>query len=181
MARTNSRTTNADLVARARDGDTGCFCQLVSRVTARAFRIAVAILENTYDAEDAVQASMIDALRQVRNLRNSDSFDSWFIRIVVNRATDILRTRIRDRERSVVLADAHPLRARAVDTELHMDVREAVRQLPHNHRCVIRLYYAAQVPIAQIADMLGKPEGTVRRWLSEAYTMLRKTLGPLED
>jgi RNA polymerase sigma-70 factor (ECF subfamily) len=79
------------------------------------------------------------------------------------------------------MTDAPPLRARSVDAELEMDVREAVRHLPPNYRCVIRLYYAAEVPIAQIADMLGKPEGTVRRWLSEAYTVLRKTLGPLED
>ena len=169
------------LIEKAKNGDEDSFAQLLSLVAPRAFRAAVAILRDPQEAEDAVQEGSIVAFRKMNKLRDEQAFASWFLHIVVNKAIDLLRKRKREQDRMAALSTSADFRGsmERIDKETVMDIIQAVEQLPINQRSVIQLYYAGGYTTPQIAKMIGRPEGTVRRFLSEAYKTLRTSLGPL--
>ena len=55
-------------------------------------------------------------------------------------------------------------------------VRDLIRQLPERQRLAVLLHYYGGLSLVEVADHLGKPEGTVRRWLAEGRATLRAQL-----
>lgn len=170
----------ATLVRSARNGEESDFAQLIKLAAPRAFRAAVAILRDPQEAEDAVQEGAIVAYKSMSQLRDGEAFATWFLHIVVNKAIDLLRKRRREQERFDALTKTAKYRGgrERLDKETVMDIVQAVDQLPVNHKTVINLYYAGGYTTPEIAKLIDRPEGTVRRFLSEAYRMLREALGP---
>ncbi len=170
----------SDLVRRATAGDTDSFTELLLLFAPRAFRAAAAILGEPQEAEDAVQEGSIVAFQKIGQLRDGEAFGSWFMHIVVSKAIDLLRKRKREQNRVAALSTSpnYQNATPQTDHETAMDIVQAVEQLPVKHRTVIRLYYGAGHTTPEIARMLDRPEGTVRRLLSEAYKMLRPLLEP---
>lgn len=172
-----------ELVRQARAGDRASFAHLFQRHTRRVFRIAVAILQNQSDADDVVQETFLAAFRGIRHLKKEESFNSWLGRIAVNKARDLSRQR--QRQRRVTSYEAHtpsPEKMAVQDnsvagSEQAMDVRRAIDRLPEMHRVVVLLYYGEEMTTEEVARTLGRPPGTVRRILSEAYQRLRRELG----
>lgn len=81
------------LVVRAQEGDAAAFGVLVHRHQRTLYGLAVRILGNTADAEDAVQESFIAAWRRLPEFRGSAAFSSWMYRIVTNRCLNLARSR----------------------------------------------------------------------------------------
>lgn len=169
-----------DLVRRAKASDGECFSLLVKSHTTRAYRIAFALLKNRSDAEDAVQESFITAYRCIKKLEKDDSFGAWLARIVTSRAYDIMRKRKRDK-----LVDTGedsemgqmPSQTDSPETvELSFNLRWAIDHLPEIHRLVILLHYAEGATTDEIAHIMKRPPGTVRRILSESYRLMRPYL-----
>ncbi|MFQ5872262.1 MAG: RNA polymerase sigma factor, partial [Dehalococcoidia bacterium] len=159
--------SEVSLVQRAKDGDAACFGELFEIHASRTFGAAVSILGNQQDAEEVVQEAAIEAFRSIRQLRADEAFGAWFTRIVVNKAIDRLRRRQREQRRTVSLTELDPP-ALSGDVEGRMDVANAVAQLPPEHQAIIRLYYTEGYRTPEIARLLDKAEGTIRRQLSEA-------------
>jgi RNA polymerase sigma-70 factor (ECF subfamily) len=74
------------LVARVLEGDRRCFELLVRRHERRVFRVALAVLGNIEDAEDAMQETFIKAFRHLDQFRAESRFTTWLTRIAVNEA-----------------------------------------------------------------------------------------------
>ena len=170
------------LVRRAKTGDGECFAQLVRNHTTRVYRIAFALLQDGSDAEDAVQEAFITAYRSIKKLEKDEAFGSWLARIVTTRAYDIIRKRQHGKK---VSPDQNPLPdveelPSPVDsikaTELSLDLHQAIERLPEAHRLVVLLRYAEDATTDEIAYILGRPAGTVRRMLSESYRLMRHYL-----
>lgn len=81
------------LVVRAQEGDTRAFEVLVRRYQRQLYRLAVRMLGNSSDADDAVQDAFVAAWRQLSGFRGDAAFSSWMYRIVTNRCLKLLRTR----------------------------------------------------------------------------------------
>jgi len=81
------------LVVRAQEGDTPAFAVLVRRYQRPLYRLAVRLLGNHSDAEEAVQDAFVTAWRQLSGFRGDAAFSSWMYRIVTNRCLQMLRTR----------------------------------------------------------------------------------------
>lgn len=81
------------LVVRAQEGDTRSFAALVRRHQRPLFRLAVRLLGNRSDAEDALQEAFVAAWRRLGGFRGQAAFSSWMYRIVTNRCLTLLRTR----------------------------------------------------------------------------------------
>ncbi|MGZ6345812.1 MAG: RNA polymerase sigma factor, partial [Candidatus Limnocylindrales bacterium] len=73
-----------DLVERARAGDRDAFEALVRSKVGTLYHLAVAILGQPTDADDATQEAFITAWRRLEDLRDLDRFDAWLTRILVN-------------------------------------------------------------------------------------------------
>lgn len=140
----------------------------------RAHAAAYAVLRNRQDAEDAVQAAVILAMKNVSGLRNPDAFQPWVLRIVANQARGALR-----RRRTVPFDESVQLAAEdRSDIDQTIDLHDAVARLPDAHRAAVLLHYFAGLSTKEVAARLNRPAGTIRRILSEAYWILERHLGP---
>lgn len=92
---------DAQLVARSKAGDYSAFEQLVIRHERRIYGLAVSILRNREDAEEAVQKSFLSALEHIQSFRGDSAFAGWLSRIAANAAVETLRKR----KNQVELAD----------------------------------------------------------------------------
>ncbi len=81
------------LTARAAEGDQDAFAVLVTRHAPRLVRLAVRLLGDKAEAEDAVQESFINAWRRLPDFRGHSAFGTWMYRVVTNRCLNALRAR----------------------------------------------------------------------------------------
>jgi len=171
--------TDGQLVARTLGGDRAAFGFLVERYAASVRRVALAVLGDPDDADDAAQDALLAALTNLRQYDAARPFGPWLMRVVANAATDRRRRRrVRHTEpldprlaAGGVAPDAETQR-RALGQRL----REALAQLPERRRIAVVLFDVEGYSHAEIAHVLGIPEGTVRSEVFHARRALRPLL-----
>jgi RNA polymerase sigma-70 factor (ECF subfamily) len=123
------------------------------------------------EAQDVVQEAFARALARPQGLSDVDTPEAWLRTVAINvvrrrwRRRQILDTILRrDRPvRQVIAAAPGPERA---------DVRDALTALPRVYREVIVLHYLADLPVYEVAELLGVPVGTVKSRLSRGRAAL---------
>jgi RNA polymerase sigma-70 factor (sigma-E family) len=136
---------------------------------------------NPKDAEDLVQETLLRVARRWNRVRVMDHPAAYARRILVNLVLHDAdrrsrqRTELQPHERAAGVADENAARAlRAVD-----DLAEfcwALAQLPARQRAVLVLRYWSDLPVAEVADILGCSEGTVTSTASRAAARLAEVL-----
>jgi RNA polymerase sigma-70 factor (ECF subfamily) len=81
--------TDAELLARLRNGDEAAFVTLVSRYNPSLLRVARAYVPNSDLAEDAVQEAWIGVLRGLEKFEGRSSVKTWIFRVLINRARTV--------------------------------------------------------------------------------------------
>lgn len=167
------------LAARAQAGDRDAFGELVSRYAGQARRVALAVLGNPEDADDAAQDGLLSALRNIDRYDPGRPFGPWLMRIVANAAAD-RRRRLKVRrtdELSPVTASADPSPAVVTDRRAFGEaLRHALDELPERQRTAVVLFDVEGYSHAEIAGILGIPAGTVRSDVFHARRALRERL-----
>src|SRR5208283_2824716 len=87
------------LVARAKQGDTTAFEQLVRQYERQIFRVAHHITQNREDAEDITQDAFFKAYEKLDQFQGNSKFSTWLVRIAVNES--LMRLRKRKTSRTV--------------------------------------------------------------------------------
>ena len=82
-----------NLVQRCQQGELAAFSELFEQQETAVYRLALTILQNEQDAEDAVQDVFLRIFEQIKNYRGQSSFRTWLTAIVVNSCRDKLRRR----------------------------------------------------------------------------------------
>jgi RNA polymerase sigma-70 factor, ECF subfamily len=170
------------LVARAQAGDQVAFTRLISERQHEMYRTAWAILRNDQDALDATQDACLAAWRELPSLRDPARFDAWLMRSLVNRCRTALRSRKRVSVREIHLEPIGGPElasgARDIDESFANSdaIRSAFGRLNADQRMYLVLHYVEHRPVAEIAAIVGAPEGTVKWRLSEARRALEKRL-----
>jgi RNA polymerase sigma-70 factor (ECF subfamily) len=90
-----AQPTDADLVSRAQSGRLDAFEELVRRHRLGTYRVALRMLGDEGDAEDATQDAFVQAWRNLGGFRADAAFSTWMYRIVTNRCLNMLRARRR--------------------------------------------------------------------------------------
>jgi RNA polymerase sigma-70 factor, ECF subfamily len=88
-------TTDADLVSKAQAGRLDAFEELVRRHRLATYRVALRMLGDEHDAEDATQDAFVQAWRNLARFRADAAFSTWMYRIVTNRCLNLIRARRR--------------------------------------------------------------------------------------
>ena len=137
-------------------------------------RAAVALARDQAEAEDLLQAAIERLLRQWRRVESDP--EGYLRKTLYNLAVDGWRRRGAWRGRLPLLTfPAADLVADAVAT---VDLRDALvrnlRELPPLGRAVLVLRYWEQLSYAEVAELLGRPEGTVRSAASRGLDQLRE-------
>ena len=148
---------------------------LVVARLAQSYRLALAILLDERDAEEAVQEASLHAWRRQSSLQQIDRFDAWFERILVNQCRDQLRRRGRSVRLAPAGAEIDRPAARP-ETGTDADLERALAALDLDHRTVIVMRYWQDRTVDDIAARIGIPSGTVKSRLHTALRSIRASL-----
>lgn len=173
--------TDAELMAAYRAGDPRAFELLAKRNYGRLWGVALRMLDHPDDAADAVQEALIAALRRAHTYRGDASVRTWMCRITVNVCIDRIR---RDRLLPTVTWDDRdsPVRAdHATELVTRMAIDDALAELTVEQRVAIVLVDVQGWPVAEVAQLVGVPVGTVKSRCARARTRLATLLGHLRE
>lgn len=144
--------------------------QSVIACTDRLHTIALAILSNEEDCYDAVQEALIRAWMRLDTLKQSQYFETWLIRILINECKRILHHH--KKHAMSELPDSFP----AIATP-DPAVFDALRQLPIQHRLPLVLHHVEGYSIAECAQMLSLPKSTVKWRIHQGKKTFAALLG----
>ncbi len=178
----NPSVADAELARRAASGDGGAFSALVDRHAPAVRRAARALLGNEHDADDAAQDGLLAAWRAIDRYDAERPFRPWLMRIVLNAARDLQRRGVVRRTEELSPAQAAPGTGPERDTDralIRDRVSAALAALPERQRLAVTMFDVEGYAHAEISQVLGIPEGTVRSDVFHARRSLREKLGSL--
>ncbi len=167
------------LARRAADGDPEAFAELVRRHEGRVYSIALRMTGREEDARDAAQDAFVSAYRRLSSFRGDAAFTTWLHRVTVNATYDLLRKRSRAPE---PVADVPETAAASLEEDpagrvaQQLEVREALALVPEEYRAVLVLRDMEDLPIEEVAEILGVPVGTVKSRCHRARVALGRIL-----
>lgn len=186
MVAYGAHTEESLLISRAREGDQEAFRQLVERYQGAVHNLAYRMLGDPQDAEDAAQEIFVRIYRQLGRYDPARKFSTWTLAIATNYCIDQMRRR---RMQLVPLENIIPwARARdagpegeAITQEARDEVQRLIGRLPEKYRAPLVLRYFEELSCAEIAEVLGMPEGTVKTQIHRARKTLEKLLAEGEE
>ena len=173
-----------DLLRAHVDGDVDAFGELFARHRDRLWAVALRTMGNPEDAADGLQDGMVAAFRRAGSFRGESAVTTWLHRVVVNACLDRIRAardppprRAARRRRGPRHAGRHrrarrPSRRGGRDAERRRRVLAALATLPADQRAALVLVDMEGYPVAEVAEMLGCAEGTVKSRCSRGRTRL---------
>jgi RNA polymerase sigma-70 factor (ECF subfamily) len=166
-----------DLVRRAQRGDRFAFELLVERHERRLFTLAARQLGSVDDAADAVQETLIRAWTSLPRFRGQARFSTWLYRICLNAVND-QHHKTTARPELPLAEDFDPADPadRAAQRELSGALQRGLAALDETYRVPLLLYDVLGRSYAEIAELLGVPEGTVKSRLFRGRAELGRTL-----
>ncbi|HEX5012953.1 MAG TPA: RNA polymerase sigma factor [Candidatus Limnocylindrales bacterium] len=171
-------------VERAMEGDHAAFSELVDLEGDSCFAIAVGILRDVELAQDAVQQTFLLAWRDLPKLRDPDRFRAWLRRLLVHACYEEARRYRRWSARIRVLSADGPDVPTQRDQTIRVVDRDALEQafarLSPEHRAVVVLHHQVGLGLAEVAEIVGAPVGTVKSRLHHATHRLRAALRTAE-
>ena len=180
----------ADLLTRARAGETSAFCRLAAEHEGRLLQQACGLARDPSAAEDLVAETLIEAWRSLSRYNGACRFSTWLFSILLHRHQKALR---RARSRPIPLAALPSAEAderrqaqenipatglspadEVMRREAADKLRSAVATLPEKHQRVILLRFFEDASLPEIAAVLGCSVGTVKSRLHYALEKLRE-------
>jgi RNA polymerase sigma-70 factor, ECF subfamily len=180
-----SNLSDAELVARAREGDAQAFGQLVHRHQLRIQRLALHLLRDRAEAEDVMQETFIRAYRALARFDGRSEPYTWFYRIAVNLSLNTLRARKArrtstepDDARLDALLSERQAQAGAPDdaarNQLYAALSQGIDALSDTLRTTLVLVCIDGRSHEDAAAVLGAPEGTIAWRVHEARRKLKE-------
>lgn len=170
-----------DKVKKACKGDNDAFSELIQERKADIYKIAYTYMKNQDDALDVVHEVVYKAFISVTKLKSPESFNTWLIKITVNCCIDSLKRGqklVRFEEACSYSDEAEQTDAFDDSTNLisSIDLFNAIDKLSMEQRTIVVLKYYQDLTLAQIAEILVCPLGTVKTRLNKALGLLRMDL-----
>jgi RNA polymerase sigma-70 factor (ECF subfamily) len=175
------------LVARAKLGHEDALGELYQRHQFKSYRMALRILRNQQDAEDAMQRAFQRVVVNLERFRGDSTFSTWVTRISINEALMCLRERriheplhVDDADGSqdnggAEIGDGGPNPEQILcDRERHTKLRQAIAELPQSLRAIVVHKELQELSNAETAQRLGLTESAVKSRTLRARKYLRK-------
>lgn len=171
----------AHLVQRAKLGEAVAFELLADIYRPTLHSLAMKMLRNSDDANDAVQEALVKAFRAIRDFDVDRPIKPWLCRICANCCVDAVRSRKRDGDpldqHEYMLHGSEDIGLQAEDRVIERAVLDAIGRLPEKYRKIIFMRHFRHMEVTEIAQELNRPEGTIKSWLFRARALLKKDLG----
>jgi len=171
------------LAARALQGDTYAFEEILERYKGLMLRTAYSIVKDRDSAEDAVQNAFIQAWQHLPSLRETGALRPWLMRIVVNQCISFKRRFARSTLfLQQAFAEQETERASQVANyaegimEGNWDLARAIEALPAKQQTVIALHYYQGMTLPEMSQSLQTSENTLKKRIQAALSNLRQAL-----
>lgn len=183
MSTPDGSTADMVIVRRVLAGEVDAFALIVGRYHARGLRVAMHLLGDADEAEDAVQDAFVRAYRHLGSYRpcpaGDDKFGAWLLRIVVNQCRTRAARRARyarfDTEPATRLE--HPdVDADIAAAERRTDLAQALAKLGPEQREAVVLRFAEELSYDEMAAITGVGVSALKMRVQRACTRLRALL-----
>ena len=176
-----------ELIKKAQKGSEEAFEEIVRIYEKKVYSIALRMTGNQEDAYDAAQEVFIKIYSFLPSFKWESNFYTWVYRITVNKCIDMTR---KQKRHKVISIDGDGDETPAMDLpdesmspdssytrkEMLKEVEKAIEKLSDEHKTVIVLRDIKGMSYAEIADIVGVNEGTVKSRISRARDRLREIL-----
>jgi RNA polymerase sigma-70 factor (ECF subfamily) len=178
--------SDQNILQRVLSGDQKAYSEIVDRHKDKAMTLAMRILKNKQDAEEAVQDAFIRAFQGLGRFEWRSSFSTWFYRIVFNVCSTALSRRgvhligFEDDGLDGVAPELHDpsptLEANVESAEVQRIILEEIDRLPAAYSAVLTLFFLQEMSYAEIVEATGMPLGTVKAKLFRGRSLLREAI-----
>ena len=182
----------AQIIASILAGNTHEFHDLIRPYERGVYVMALSLLQNEADAEDAAQEAFLKAFRNLASFRGEAKFSTWLISIALNEARSRLRSQKnvkiesldespdgQDHVSPALLRDWREIPSEALERkEIRLLLQHAVADLPSIYREVFLLRDVEELSVNESAEVLGITVASVKVRLHRARIMLQKKLVP---
>jgi RNA polymerase sigma-70 factor, ECF subfamily len=167
----------ADLVRRAKAGDTRAFDELVGKYIQVVFNVAYRLVGDREDARDLTQRTFMNAWRGLHRFDVRRRFFSWLYRIALNESLNLLRARRPQEALDERVVDPSPSPDEQADQRKQQEaIRVALMDLDEAHRQLIVLHHFAELSYEEMSGLFNVPEKTIKSRLFTARQMLGRIL-----
>ena len=180
---TPANPENEGLVARAKDGDRAAFAALYRQYLPTVYKFLFYRVGNKTQAEDMTAEVFLRALRKIGDFTwTGADFGAWLLRIARNLVLDEAKS---SRARLEVLNDempedsagqSAPAEAACLEKLTNVEVYKAIKKLRPDQQEVITLRFLHGMGVGEVAEVMGKKEGTVRTLQFRGLKALEKIL-----
>ena len=139
------------------------------------FHVSFSILHNEQDCADAVQEAILKAYENRHKLKEIKYFKTWIVRIVINECYSILRKKKRFQVYDDTVQKDNTYLSNYIKEE-YIDLYQAINRLGEKEKICVILYYLEDYSVAETADVLKIPIGTVKSRLNHARKELKGLL-----
>lgn len=161
------------LVKKAIKGNFSAYSILVNNLKDDGYKIAYTILKNEQDSIDAYLQAVEKGLNNIHNLREVSYFKTWFLRIVINEAKNI----ISKNSKIMYLEEIREKDEQCTEDNVNkLDLEIALEKIDPQVREMINLKYYMGYKLEEIAQILELPIGTVKAKMYSTLKFMRKEL-----
>jgi len=175
-----------EIIERIRDGAKHYYARLVDRYKDRAYTLAVRMLKNKEDAEEAAQDAFIRAYNALNRFEGKARFGTWFYRILYNVCLTRLGKRKEEFQRldyndnidyneleSAFTASGY----NEYETNDMIEfVKKTMEELPEKYQTILSLFYFQDLSHEEISEVTQLPIGTIKTHLFRARAILQRLL-----
>jgi RNA polymerase sigma-70 factor (ECF subfamily) len=169
----------AALLGRAIAGDVSAFEQIIVRYERRVLTLAWRLLGRVEDAQDASQEVFLRAFKYLHRFDSGRRFEPWLITMTVNVCRDLGRKRQQQPDLPIepdFLRAAGDPHSDLNSLEQRKMLHAALAELPEKERAAVVLRDIEGFATAEVAEMLGSSEATVRSQISIARLKIKKVI-----
>lgn len=158
------------LTLKAQTGDAKATDELMYLLNAKTKAFVLKVLGGSAAVDDCVQESLLKVFNKIKKLKEVKAIHTWLYRIVHSTCMDYIHKNPASHDLTEVSVDD----SNQLDHQL--DVKSAIATLPEAQQVIVYLFYYEGFNVAQVADILSKPAGTVKYLLFTARQAIKSKL-----
>lgn len=160
-----------DFVNEAKSGNEKAFCELIHMNKDVLYKTAYTYTKNKHDSLEILDDTVYKAYISIKKLKEPQYFNTWLMRILINKCIDHLKKRKRIAVFNNIDVTENIQVTRG--TEDKLDLYNAIDTLDGKFKIIIILRYFHDLTVPQIADIMNYPVGTVKTYIYKALKKLR--------
>ena len=157
-----------------REEDKEFFIQKINENRLKMYKTAIAILKDEDDANDAIQEALYSAYKNYYSLREKSYFTTWIIKILINKCCNII-----NKNKKIAYIDDTVIQNTASSEdnyEIENSLEWVLNQIDKELKEIVVLYYYDDFSVADIANVVDIPQGTIKSRLSRAREQIKEII-----